>query len=305
MKDPIQRYFQVGLVSSMMYAPMLSEGPTAWAKLVRAIAVDDYFDVVEINPLPNDEVRREVKDLVAQSHMKLVQNAHGRLLAAGLNPNDVDEAGRQAAEDALMKGVDEAASMGSATMGMLSGRWTPETREECFRQLVKTVVNVCKYAQTKGILVELEVFDHDIAKCSLLGPAPLAERFAAEVRCHCPNFGLMVDLSHIPMTYETSAQVISTLRPYITHFHFGNTVCTDPKAEAYGDEHPRFGFPGSSNDTAQVVEFLRALRENGFFCPQNPYILTYEVKPWKNEDIDVIIANSKRVLNRAWALLED
>ena len=305
MRDPIQRYFQVGLVSAMMYAPMMKEGPSAWPKLVRAIAIDDYFDVVELNPLPNDEVRAEVKTLVEQSHMKLVQNAHGRLLGAGLNPNDVDENGRQAAEDALIAGVDEAASMGSATMGMLSGRWTGETREECFRQLVKTVVNVCKYAQTKGILVELEVFDHDIAKCSLLGPAPLAARFAAEVRSQVPNFGLMVDLSHFPMTYETSTQVISVLRPYITHFHFGNTVCEDPSAVAYGDEHPRFGFPNSSNDTAEVLDFLRVLKDNGFFNEREPYTLTFEVKPWADEDIDVIIANSKRVLNRAWALLED
>lgn len=305
MRDPIQRYFQVGLVSAMMYAPMMKEGPSAWPKLVRAIAIDDYFDVVELNPLPNDEIRQQVKALVEQSHMKLVQNAHGRLLGAGLNPNDVDEAGRQAAEDALIAGVDEAASMGSATMGMLSGRWTMETREECFRQLVKTVVNVCKYAQAKGILVELEVFDHDIAKCSLLGPAPLAARFAAEVRTQVPNFGLMVDLSHFPMTYEKSAQVISALRPYITHFHFGNTVCEDPSAVAYGDEHPRFGFPNSSNDTAEVLDFLRVLKTNGFFNEREPYTLTFEVKPWADEDIDVIIANSKRVLNRAWAMLEE
>ena len=305
MRDPIQRYFQVGLVSAMMYAPMMKEGPSAWGKLVRAIAVDDYFDVVEVNPLPSDEVRAEVKALVEQSHMKLVQNAHGRLLGSGLNPNDVDEEGRKAAEAALIAGVDEAAAMGSATMGMLAGRWTMETREECFRQLVKTVVNVCKYAQTKGILVELEVFDHDIAKSALLGPAPLAACFAAEVRSQVPNFGLMVDLSHFPMTYETSAQVISTLRPYITHFHFGNTVCQDPTAVAYGDEHPRFGFPNSSNDTAEVLDFLRVLKDNGFFNAQDPYILTFEVKPWADEDIDVIIANSKRVLNRAWAMLED
>ena len=305
MRDPIQRYFQVGLVSAMMYAPMMKEGASAWPKLVRAIAIDDYFDVVEVNPLPNDEVRQQVKALVDQSHMTLVQNAHGRLLGAGLNPNDVDENGRQAAEDALIAGVDEAASMGSATMGMLSGRWTGETREECFRQLIKTVVNVCKYAQNKGVLVELEVFDHDIAKCSLLGPAPLAARFAAEVRTQVPNFGLMVDLSHFPMTYETSTQVISVLRPYITHFHFGNTVCEDPAAVAYGDEHPRFGFPNSSNDTAEVLDFLRVLKDNGFFNEREPYTLTFEVKPWADEDIDVIIANSKRVLNRAWALLED
>ena len=204
-----------------------------------------------------------------------------------------------------MAGVDEAAALGSKTMGMLSGRWTEETREECFSQLVKTVVNVCKYAQTKGILVELEVFDHDIAKCSLLGPAPLAARFAAAVRSEVSNFGLMVDLSHFPMTYETSAQVISVLRPYITHFHFGNTVCEDPAAEAYGDEHPRFGFPNSSNDTAEVLDFLRVLKDNGFFNAQEPYILTFEVKPWANEDPAVIVTNSKRVLNRAWAMLED
>ena len=97
MRDPIQRYFQVGLVSAMMYAPMMKEGPSAWGKLVRAIAVDDYFDVVEVNPLPSDEVRAEVKALAEQSHMKLVQNAHGRLLGSGLNPNDVDEKGRKAA----------------------------------------------------------------------------------------------------------------------------------------------------------------------------------------------------------------
>lgn len=305
MRDPIQRYFQVGLVAGMMYAPMMKEGPSVWPKLVRAIAKDDYFDVVEVNPLPNDEIRQEVSALVAQSHMKLIQNAHGRLLGAGLNPNDVDESRRQAAEEALLAGVDEAAALGSASMGMLAGPWTMETREECFRQLVKTVVNVCKYAQTKGILVELEVFDHDIAKNALLGPAPLAARFAAEVRTQVPNFGLMVDLSHFPMTYETSEQIISTLRPYITHFHFGNTVCQDPNAAAYGDEHPRFGFPNSSNDTAEVVDFLRVLKKNGFFRADAPYTLTFEVKPWADEDADVILANSKRVLNRAWALLED
>lgn len=305
MQQPIQRYFQVGLVSAMMYAPVLKQGGDAWPKLVQAIAADDYFDAVEINPLPNDEVRAQVAAIAAQSHMTLIQNAHGRLLGAGLNPNDVDEAGRQAAETALLAGVDEAAAMGSPTMGMLAGAWTPETREICFRQLVKTVVNVCRYAQSKGIFVELEVFDHDIAKCALLGPAPLAARFAAEVRCHCPNFGLMVDLSHFPMTYETSAQVISTLRPYITHFHFGNTVCQDPAAPAYGDEHPRFGFPNSSSDTPQVLDFLRVLKQEGFFCAKRPYVLTFEVKPWDNEDIGVILANCKRVLNRAWALLED
>ncbi len=47
------------------------------------------------------------------------------------------------------------------------------------------------------------------------------------------------------------------------------------------------------------------LKAEGFFDALNPYVLSFEVKPWKDEDGDIILANTKRVVNRAWALLED
>ena len=303
MRDPIQRYFRVGLVSAMAYAPRM--GTWTWPEVVGAIAADPYFDVVEVNPLPDSETRSRVRALAAQGHLALYYNAHGRLMSAGLNPNDADEAGRLAAEETLLAAVDEAAELGSPTVGLLAGHWTEATRQLCFAQLARTVTGVCRRAQERGLLVELEVFDHDIAKCALLGPAPLAAAFAARVRSQCPNFGLMVDLSHIPMTRETPDQVLGTLRPYITHLHLGNTVCDDPAKPAYGDEHPRFGFPGSSNDTPQVLAYLRALGQNGFFCADRPYPLTFEVKPWAGEDVETVLANAKRVLRRAWAMLED
>ena len=49
MKDSIHRYFQIGLVSGMAYAPLLKEG-NRWPEIVRRMAADDYFDVVEVNP---------------------------------------------------------------------------------------------------------------------------------------------------------------------------------------------------------------------------------------------------------------
>ena len=33
--------------------------------------------------------------------------------------------------------------------------------------------------------------------------------------------------------------------------------------------------------------------------------MSLEVKPWAGEDGDIILANTKRVINRAWALVED
>ena len=76
----------------------------------------------------------------------------------------------------------------------------------------------------KGMTVNLEVFDYDMDKAALIGPAPYAAKFAADMRTTHSNFGLMVDLSHFPTTYETSRFVIQTLRPYINHFHIGNAV---------------------------------------------------------------------------------
>ncbi len=34
-------------------------------------------------------------------------------------------------------------------------------------------------------------------------------------------------------------------------------------------------------------------------------VLSIEVKPWGEEDGDVVLANTKRVINRAWALVEE
>ena len=153
-------------------------------------------------------------------------------------------------------------------------------------------------------MIELEVFDFDMDKAALIGPAPYAAKFAADVRTDNSNFGLLIDLSHIPTTYESPKFVIQTLRPYITHLHFGNAVvkkgCT-----AYGDKHPRFGFPDSVNDTAELTEYLTVLKQEGFFNAKDPMVLSMEVTLVGDEEEEIVLANTKRVLNRAWSLIED
>ena len=204
----------------------------------------------------------------------------------------------------MLEAIDEAEYLGAKGIAFLAGKWQEETKDQAFAQLLKTTGNLCAYAAKKGMMVELEVFDYDMDKAALIGPAPYAAEFAAKMRMKYNNFGLLVDLSHFPTTYETSQFVVRTLRPYITHFHIGNAVVKEG-CEAYGDQHPRFGFPNSANDVPQLLDFFRVLKAEGFFCAEAPYVLSFEVKPWKDEDPEVIVANTKRVINRAWALLED
>ena len=294
MNESIHKYFKVGTIQWMSYpksAPMDS---------LKAICRDDYFDAIELKGYGEDN--EKAKALLDQSHLKVCYGAQPRLLSTGLNPNDVDEEGRQKAEAKLIEGIDEAEYLGAGGIAFLAGKWAPETKELQYQQLLKTTRNLCDYAAKKGMMIELEVFDFDMDKAALIGPAPYAAKFAADMRTTHNNFGLLVDLSHFPTTYETSQFVVRTLRPYITHFHFGNAV-VKPGCDGYGDLHPRFGYPNSANDTPELVDYLRVLKEEGFFNEENPYVLSMEVTLRPGEDEEIVLANTKRVLNRAWALV--
>lgn len=296
MRESIHKYFQVGIIQWMSYPkrdPMES---------LKAIARDDFFDAIELKGY--GEKNAEAKAILDQSHLKVCYGAQPRLLGPKLNPNAIDEAEREKAEATLLEAVDEAEYFGAKGIAFLAGKWEQATKDEAYQQLLKTTRAVCDYAATKGMNVELEVFDFDMDKAALIGPAPYAARFAADMRTTHSNFGLMVDLSHFPTTYETSQFVIRTLRPYITHFHFGNAVVRKG-CDGYGDLHPRFGYPNSANDTPELLDYLTVLKEEGFFDAGDPYVLSMEVSPRPGEDEDIVVANTKRVLRRAWALLAD
>ena len=194
------------------------------AESLLAIARDDFFDAVEIKGYGNAEANEAARKILALSHLKVCYGAQPRLLGPKLNPNAVDEEERKKAEATLMEAVDEAQFLGAGGIAFLAGKWEQETKDIAYAQLLKTTHNVCDYAAAKNMNVELEVFDFDMDKAALIGPAPYAARFAADMRMSHNNFGLLVDLSHFPTTYETSKFVIRTLRPYITHFHIGNAV---------------------------------------------------------------------------------
>lgn len=300
MRESIHKYFQVGTIQWMSHPPANYD----LADSVKEFACDDFFDAIEVGKMPDDATRDKVKEILAQSHMKVCYGAQPRLLGPKLNPNHLEEAERQKAEATLLEAVDEAEYLGARGIAFLSGNWEEGTKEESYAQLLKTTRKVCDYAATKGMMVELEVFDFDMDKRALIGPAPLAARFAADMRTSHSNFGLLIDLSHFPTTYETSEFVVRTLRPYITHLHFGNAVVQEG-CDGYGDLHPCFGYPNSANDTEQLLDYFHVLKAEGFFNAENPLVLSMEVLPRPGQDGDIVLANTKRVVNRAWALLED
>lgn len=298
MQERIQKYFRIGTISAVSF-PL--EKP---ADIIKKLAADDFFDFIEFEHISCSDDIPHIRRFLAQGHLSASYSAHWVVLAKKMNPNDLDEERRKEAEAALLEALEEASALSAAHFTFLAGRFSVGQEEKGLIQLEKTVSAVCRRAAALGIQVELELFDYDLDKCSLLGPAPLAAAFAARMREQVSNFGLMADLSHFPATRENARFILRTLRPYLTHFHMGNIV-VEPGLPAYGDLHPHFGFPHSVNDVAELAEFLSLLREEGFFCEEHPYPLTFEVRPQADEDPDIVLSNAKRALQRAWSLLKD
>jgi len=95
------------------------------------------------------------------------------------------------------------------------------------------------------------------------------------------------------------------VREHIAHIHIGNAYFKDRQDPAWGDQHPRFGYPGSANDVPEIVAFLRELFTIGYLRADGTRrgAVSFEIKPVGDEDSTVMIAAAKRKLLEAWAKL--
>jgi len=253
----------------------------------------------------NKRTRGIVKRLLEASHLTVAYVAHPRLLTKKLDLNSFDSKKRGEAIEEMKKGVDEAYEMGAKGCVFLSGRDPGKARRKRAREfLVDSIKRICGYAKSTGYLdIILEAFDREIDKKCLIGPTGEAVKVAQEVRREHENFGLLVDLSHIPLLDEAPEDAILPAKDYLMQVHLGNCVRNDTSHFAYGDQHPRFGLLGGENDVEQVKDFLKVLLDIRFLNRKDPPIVSFEIRPRPDEQPDVVIAGAKRVLRQAWERL--
>lgn len=298
MKESLHSYLKVGIVQIMAFPdPNPLDG-------IKKIAEDEFFGAIEIASIP-DDVRDEVDRILQSSHLVVGYVGQPTLLSQKLDLNSPIPQQREAAISQMKSGVDEAYSLGAKQLAVLSGPAPARDKYEQAKELlVDSLTQICSYAQSKGNLgIALEIFDRDIDKKCLIGPTEEGVQVAKEVRRHYANFGLMVDLSHLPLLKETADHALKTAGDYLVHIHIGNCVLKDKNHPAYGDKHPSFGLAAGENDVEELRLFLKALMDIGYIGEGKQNIIAFEVKPLSDESPEIVVANAKRTLMEAWARL--
>lgn len=306
MNIPLHHCVRPGLVHFMAFpACMKGEGPVA--ETLSTLLADTFFEVVEFSWIKDPAERDRVRRLLETSCIEAKYAAQPRLLSQKLDLNAADPQARTRAVAEIKAAIDDAVDLGLREVAFLSGSDVPATeRPAALERLVDSIRELCAHAEPRGIKLVLEVFDRDIDKKCLIGPAPLARELAERIRADHPNFGLMVDLSHIPLLRESPAQALQPVREHLAHIHIGNAYFGPARADpAWGDLHPRFGYPGGANDVPQLVEFLRELFAVGYLRLDGRHraAISFEIRPVGDEDPHVLIAGAKRKFVQAWAEL--
>jgi len=300
---PLNQAIHVGIIHPMIF-PETGSGEGPILETVTKIVNDEFFGAIEVSWIKDAGARAKVAKLLAESHLDIIYTGAPPTLNQKIDLNNLSDAVRREGIKGAKKLVDEAVYLGAKVCTFLSGpKPAPAEKGKATKLLADSLIEICDYAKG-NVVITLEGFDSDYEKRCLIGPTADAVALAKTVRKSCMNFGLTIDLSHLPLLHEKPDSVAQA-GEYLENVHLGNCIIKDKSSPAYGDQHPRFGAPNSENDVPEVAAFLKALDKVGFFAKKTATskpVASFEVKPQPGESPETIIANSKRTLLDAWGM---
>jgi len=296
----------LGIVSFMAYPEMTSDEDKYLEKIKRIVS-DEFFSFIEICHVENVSARQMIKDILEIANIRVGFDAHTVILPKNLSINTLNEQERENAVKILKTLIDEAYFFNAEGLTILSGfKPAKEDMDLEIKKAIESIKSLCAYSKLKAeelqartLDIVVETFDdREYAKNRLIGPTEVAVKLAREVEKDFDNFGLLLDLSHLPILEENFIESLKLAKDHIKQIHIGNCILKDKNHPAFGDNHPRFGVKDGENDIAVLASFIKALKNIGYFEKPGSTII-FEVKPLGGEDPDLTVAGSKRAFLRA------
>lgn len=300
------------IVSGFTYhiIPEVAKNKGSIVELLKPLIDNPDWGSVQVPPLLDPEVASRLGHALQVGHMKAVYGVGQSLARAGLDLHSLDESVRKESVEKTKQYIDEAYLIGARIMDLNPGKDPgPEHRAAAHDAAVESLSLLCEYAQEKAtdyvLPLSMENFDREVDKKFYLGPTSETIDVVREVRKRVPNMGITPDVAHLLIMGEDPAESVAAAGELIFHAHLANFIIKDRDDPRWGDNHPPFWVDGSEVGVEHLAAYLDALAAIGYFqsTPDEfrQRIVTFEIRPGKDEPTPTVMAGSMRALKAAVA----
>ena len=300
MKEDITKYARLGLVHHMLYPECMVDAEVHVQTLEIFVRRDDIetFDCC----LPYGQEQRD-------RLVKAIRQSGKEDIAFALHHFPFDKfklAATSYSEQSQVKliikdMIVQAAAIGATGFSFGAGR--PSANEAVdvdFEAFTNYCRWLCSELKPHGITALLEPFDTAVDKRFLYGPTKTCVELIESLKSDIDNFGIELDLAHVPLMSESFEHAIKTVAPHLKRVHLGNCVLKDKSNPRYGDTHPPIGFEGGQIDIPELTEILSLLLEVGFLNKKYRGSTLLEMTPWPGRSVEDTIADNSERIQKAW-----
>ena len=270
-------------VNHMFLYPESMTDEKAHTETLKEIIKTDLVDALDLWVWRGKERSREEISILRDCGKWINYNIGDRLGEKPVIPSSSSKEEISYAYDILMREIEYAVECGAKKLVFGSGPDDTSDHNGALERYFEFLIKLSSQVP-KDMKICLEPTDWDIDKHFLCGPLHESVALAKNMRKEgIENFGLLLDMSHIPIMHETIESAVEKCRDVLTHIHMGNAVIKNKQNPFYGDKHIPWSYPESEYTEKDGVTFIKLLKEIGYTNSENA-TASFEMRPYDGMD---------------------
>ena len=285
-------------INHMFLYPEAITNADVHTKTLAELVCNDLADALDVWVWRGDARSKEEISILRGSGKTINYNIGDRFGEEISRPSSKNTAEVNRAYDLIMREINYGLEAGSKKLIFGSGPDDKDDHSGAVERYFEFVMRVMEQIPN-DVAMSLEPTDWDIDKHFLFGPLDETVSFIKRVnKCGYKNLGLLLDMCHIPIMYETLSSAVEKSSDVLNHIHLGNAIVKNPASEFYGDRHIPWGYPDSEYDENDGVGFIKMLKNVGYFDKDNATV-SFEMRPYPGKSAIESLAAFVDVYNRA------
>ena len=291
----------LGINHMFLYPESMTNGDVHTASL-RELSANPTMDALDCWVWASHA--KEEIEILRNSGKQINYNIGDRVGDVPIFPATKDAGERAYAMDILRRETDFALESGAKKIIFGSGKDVPEDRSEAQKRFTEFVMDWMRYIP-KDVVLTLEPTDRDIDKYFLYGDLKETCECVQTIRqAGFANLGILLDMGHIPIMYETLESAVDKSAKYLEHIHLGNCVIKNPSSPLYGDKHPCWGAEDGEYDEVDGARLVTLLKHAGYLSRGAEQTISFEMRPLTGMNAEQTLEYLKNWFVRTYASLK-